>query len=118
ISRLKAQAKSAKQSAFMRNSGYTKKGAATRHATMMTKATSWCRGVAGRAGASVVALARATSALLAEQARRLDQQHQGHDDEDHGVRGFRVEELGQPLDDAERETGHDGAHDGAHASDD
>src|SRR5712692_10746211 len=88
---------------------------------MTTNARYWWRGVSGRLGASAGAadsLATAISALPAEQTRRLDQQHQGHDDEDHRVRGFGVEDLREPFDHAEREAGDDRAHDGAHPAND
>src|SRR3546814_6366629 len=54
----------------------------------------------------------------AEQAGRLHHQHNGHDDEDDGVGGFRIEYLGQALDDTEGKAGDDGAENGAHAADD
>ena len=38
---------------------------------------------------------------MTEQAGRLDQQHQRHDDEDHRVGGGRIEHLGQALDQAQ-----------------
>src|SRR5690606_5900074 len=46
------------------------------------------------------------------------QQDDDHDDEDDGVGGFRPEDLGQPLDDAQTQAGDYGTHDGAHAADD
>src|SRR6267154_1885633 len=79
---------------FMRNTGYATTGA-----------SSWTAGIS-----------RTPSSLRAEEARRLDHQHDRHDDEDHGVRRLRIEHLGQALDHPEREAGHDRAHDRAYAS--
>ncbi len=42
ISRLKAQAKSAKHITFIRNTGYTRSGAAAKNATMTMNAMRWC----------------------------------------------------------------------------
>src|SRR4029450_2192241 len=95
-------------------------GAASSNATMTAKATYWWRGTgAMRAGAAVPASWSMLfmSSGSPEQAGRLDQQHDGHDDEDHRVGGFGIEHLGQPLDDAKHEAGDDRAHDGAHAAD-
>ena len=55
--------------------------------------------------------------LFAEQAGGADEQNDGHDDEHHGGRGFRIEHLGETFDHAKAQTGEDGAHDGAHAAD-
>src|SRR6516162_2072373 len=52
-----------------------------------------------------------------EQPRRADQQHDCHDDKDHRIRGLRKEHLSQPLDNAETESGYDGAEDRTHAAD-
>src|SRR5436190_24386420 len=60
---------------------------------------------------------RCTSRAPSEQARRADQQHDRHDDEDHSVGGLGKEHLGQPLDDAQSESGDNGAHDRAPAAD-
>src|ERR1700744_6218412 len=60
---------------------------------------------------------RSMSGPPPEQAGRPHQQHDRHDDEDHGVGGLREEHLGEALDDAEAEAGEDGAHDRAHAAD-
>ena len=52
---------------------------------------------------------RRGSFLAPEQAGGPHQQHDGHDDKDHHGGGFRVEHLGQSLDQAEREAGDDRA---------
>src|SRR5260370_7969637 len=66
---------------------------------------------------SAMAISPATmSRAPSEQSGRADQQYDRHDDEDHRVRRLRKEYLGQSLDDAETEAGHDGAEYRAHAA--
>src|SRR5262245_25639153 len=109
ISRLKAQAKSAKHITFIRNTGYSTSGASAKNATMTPKATC-CARLTRRFSWGV-------SLLRSEQAGGPDQQDERHDDEDDGVRGLRIEHLRQALDHAEAEAGKDRAHDRAHAAD-
>src|SRR5687768_2002713 len=92
ISRLKAQAKSAKHITFIRNTGYSTSGASAKNATISTKAILCC-------------FTRRFSFLRPKQAGGLDQQHDHHDDEDHGVRRLGIEHLGQALDYAQAEAG-------------
>src|ERR1700736_4320569 len=61
--------------------------------------------------------ARCMSGTPSEQAGRSDQQYDCHDDEDHGVRCFGKEDLGQALDHPQAEAGDDRPHDRAHPAD-
>src|ERR1700730_7501586 len=90
-------------------------GASTSTATMTTNAIATLSIRAAR-GATVTFCATMSGAP-SEQAGRADQQHDRHDDEDHGVRRLRKEHLGEPLDDAEAEAREDRAEDRAHAAD-
>src|SRR3954469_6151134 len=56
--------------------------------------------------------------LPSEETGRPDEQHHGHDDEDHDARRFRVEHLGEALEHAEDVAGDDGPEDRAHAAHD
>src|SRR6185503_12201737 len=76
ISRLKAQANSAKHIAFMRKIGYSTSGASRKNAAMAPSAIFWERGML---------------LLCPEQACGPDHQHDGHDDEDHRVRRLGIE---------------------------
>src|SRR6185312_8486915 len=113
MSRLKAQANSAKQSAFIRNSGYMNAGAAIRMTVMAAKAINSLREF------EVAAVAPMVSAALVilpspEQARRPDQEHDRHDDENHRTRRFGEKNLSQSFRDPERKTCQDRAHDRSH----
>src|SRR5882762_3309144 len=106
----------------MRNTGYATHGASAKNAIITAVAMRWCaippaRDVAPDASSWTADISRTPSSLRAEEARRLDHQHDRHDYEDHRVRRLRIEHLGQALDHPEREAGHDRAHDRAHASD-
>src|SRR5262245_28206218 len=103
----------------MRKTGYTTNGASTRSRTMAAKAAYWCRTAGAASGAALVASTYSVAMLLgaAEEPGGLHQQDQCHDDEDHGVRGLGIEDLGQPLDHAEPEAGDDRAHDRSHPAD-
>src|SRR6266436_3559679 len=57
------------------------------------------------------------SGTPSEQSGRADQQYDRHDDEDHRIRRFRKEHLGQSLDNSEAKSGDDRAEDGTHAAD-
>src|SRR5215471_4480403 len=96
-----------------------KNGATTSRRTMTAKAVTWCRPdtVSVSCTGGAVPLAVTILPVPAEETRGPHEEHEGHDDEDDGVGGFRVEHFGQPLDDAQREAGDDGARDGAHAAD-
>src|SRR6516225_1136864 len=65
----------------------------------------------------VACATRCTLCGPSEQAGGPDQQHDRHDDEDHGVGCLGKEDLGEALDDAQSEPGHDRAHDRTHAAD-
>src|SRR4051794_1494557 len=85
---------------------------------MTPSAMRWCRGVAELAAAGAGALTSAISLGPPEQARRLHEEHEGHDDEDHHAGRLRVEELREALHQPEAEPGDDRAQDRAHAADD
>src|SRR5271156_2717404 len=57
------------------------------------------------------------SGCLAEQARRLDEDHDRHDDKDPLAGGFGIELLGQALDPPQADAGDDRPADRAHAAD-
>src|SRR4051794_38658932 len=84
------------------------------------KATCSSRGCAVSTGAVVVSEAISTdmSGSPSEEPGRLHQKHDRHDDENDGVRSFRVEHFRQTFDQTEQEPGDDRAKDGAHAADD
>src|SRR5215217_3113017 len=99
-----------------------KNGAITSAATITTNAICSARLPAWPTGAVIAETAGAPSTAAisgppSEQAGRAHQQHDRHDDEDHSVGRFREEYLGQALDHAKPEAGHDRAHDRAHAAD-
>src|ERR1043166_9981517 len=93
-----------------------KNGATISTVTISRNAIVSLRPSAQFAGAVMVSMA-AMSRPPPEQAGGADQQHDRHDDENHGVRGFGEEHLGETLDDAEPAAGDDRAHDRAHAAD-
>src|SRR5882672_8286934 len=120
MSRLNAQANSAKHITFIRKIGYATKGATMKNASIPRKTARWCAWPFARAAPAspgTADMARRPSSLCAEQAGRLDHEHDRHDDEDHGVGGFGVEDLGEPLDQPEREARDDRPQDRAHAPD-
>src|SRR5512132_1228478 len=82
---------------------------------IMTNAIASLR--ARTAWSSVACATRCTLRAPSEQAGGPDQQHDRHDDEDYRVGCLGKEDLGEPLDDAQSEPGHDCAHDRAHAAD-
>src|SRR5215218_670474 len=99
ISRLNAQAKRAKHNAFIRKTGYTPTYGATMKApvirsvaTMKRRFSALCAessdaGASRTKGSAIAGVVPIMfSALLAEKTGRLDEQHDDHDDEDHGVR--------------------------------
>src|SRR2546430_15437783 len=92
ISRLNAHANSAKHITFIRNTGYTTRGASRNTATIAAKAIRSC-----------FTCAMPLSFLGAEKAGGLEQQHDGHHDEDHRVGSLRVEHLGEALHHAQAE---------------
>src|SRR3981189_2959899 len=71
------------------------------------------RGVTGKVS-SVNAL---MSGRPSGQSRWLYQQHQHHQDEDHGVGSLGIKVFGQSFDHAERKARDDRPHDGPHAAD-
>src|SRR6186997_3077620 len=97
------------------------KGAMARSAAIAAVATSMVRvasGVIVAAGAIPVAgLALMMLALLPEETRGLDQQHDHHDDENHRSRRLGVEDLRQPFDHAQAEPRDDRAENRAHPAD-
>src|SRR4029077_15971075 len=98
MSRLNAQAKSAKHITFIRKIGYATKGATMKNASIPRKAARWCAWPFAPAVAmspGTADMARRSVSLSTEQPGRLDHEHDRHDDEDHGVGGFRVEDLGE-----------------------
>jgi len=106
---LKAHAKSAKQSAFMRKTGYTKNGAATSATTITPKATTLVAGTGVAAGTATAAVGAPVVAVTSsrgapEKTGGSHQQHEHHDDEDHRVGRLGIEDLGEPFDDPERES--------------
>src|SRR5690606_16662585 len=103
----------------MMKTGYITKGAAI-SSTAAPSSSASCRlrlitgaalGAGSVAGGSSEVLA--ISALLPEQTCGAQDQHDRHDDEDHDVGCLGVEDLGQPLGDAQQIAGDDGAHDRA-----
>src|SRR6516165_6062583 len=97
-------------------------GATARSAAITDVATSMVRAAAGWAlSTSVIPRAGVALAivltLLPEKTRGFHQKHDHHDDEDHGVRSFGVEDLGQTLDDAEPESRDDRTEYRAHSAD-
>src|SRR3546814_13352461 len=72
-------------SAFIRNTGYRKNGAARLRAI-------------SRAMPTMRIMRPSPSTRPAEQAGRLHDQHDRHDDEEHRGRSLRIEHLGQSLD--------------------
>src|SRR5262249_30301583 len=96
-------------------------GATASSAAIAAVATSIVRGADGLAPPTeaipLAGLATAMLTLLPEQAGGLDQQDDHHDDEDDGIRGFRVEDLGQAFDDAQPEAREDRPENRAHAAD-
>src|ERR1700693_991676 len=114
MSRLKAQANSAKHNACIRKSGYIKNGAITSAATITRKA------MGSDSKRVFLSVSAAGSTLCnisgppSEQSGGADQQNNRHDDKDHSARSFGKKNLGQTFDDAEPEAGDDRAHDRAH----
>src|SRR6185369_12564828 len=111
----------------MRNTGYTPTNGATTNMSAITSVAT--RNVRlpravrvsmmpARVSCEAAAVVSMLLALLSEQARRLQHQHDHHDHEDHGIRRLRVEDLRQAFDHAEPEAGDDRAHDRSHAADD
>src|SRR5438105_10097921 len=92
-------------------------GAATIAASMIRKAMLSAESTRSRTEVAAGSTTRSTLRAPPEQAGRPDEKHDRHDDEDHRVRSFGKEHLGQALDDAEREAGDDRAHDRAHPAD-
>jgi hypothetical protein len=99
---LKAQANKAKHMTFMRKIGYTQMGAMARTSTMMAKATHWWVNDWDLSeGVETVVM---VLLLGAEQACRLEQKNDGHDDENHRAGSFRVKHFGQAFDQAQAKT--------------